>query len=183
LRRTAILEGAAAALVVLAGFGAAWVTRAGDSAAARPGALVEAPPSPTRTPTPPPRTAVLPAPAPSTLGAAPASSPRPTTPAPLDEATLMVRLRSVKDGDPAGAIDLAREGNRRFPDSPDAPERTSIVVHALAGQGRASEARGEAEDMVNRYPDSSWVREVELFTGAHRHRNLRLTEAGTLESY
>jgi hypothetical protein len=102
---------------------------------------------------------------------------------PLDESTLMVRLRSVDDVDPAAAVDLAREGNRRFPDSPDAPERTSILIHALASQGRASEARGVAEDMVNRYPDSSWVREVERFTGAHRHRNIRVGEAGNLEYY
>jgi hypothetical protein len=177
LRRTAILEGAVAVLIVLIGFGAAWVRRAGDAGAARPGALVDAPPSqpPTATSS---MAAVLPALAPSTRGAASASGS-----SPLDESTLMVRLRSVKDGDPAAAVDLAREGNRRFSDSPDAPERTSILVHALVGQGRASEARGEAEDMVNRYPDSSWVREVELFTGAHRHRNIRLTEAGTLEYY
>ncbi len=78
---------------------------------------------------------------------------------------------------------LAREGNRRFADSPDAPERTSILVHALARLGHTSEARGEAEEMVNHYPDSNWVREVERFTGAHRHRNLRLNDAGNLEYY
>jgi hypothetical protein len=37
--------------------------------------------------------------------------------------------------------------------------------------------------MVNRYPDSAIVREVERFTGAHRHRNLRLRDDGTIESY
>jgi hypothetical protein len=31
--------------------------------------------------------------------------------------------------------------------------------------------------------DSAWVREIEQFTGAHRHRNIRLTEAGVLEYY
>ena len=177
MRRTAILEGAAAVLIVLIGFGAAWVKRAGDSRPARPGALVDEPPwQPPMAPAS--MAAVLPAIAPSTRGAASASGP-----SLLDESTLMARLRSVKDGDPAAAVDLAREGNRRFPDGPDAPERTSILIHALAGLGRASEARGEAEEVVNRYPDSSWVREVELFTGAHRHRNVRLTEAGTLEYY
>jgi outer membrane protein assembly factor BamD (BamD/ComL family) len=110
-------------------------------------------------------------------------SPRPTTATPLNESTLMLRLRSAEDGDPDLAIELAREGNRRFPDSPDSPERSSILIHALAGQGDASEARAEAEDMVNRYPDSSWVREIERFTGAHRHRNIRLTDAGSLEYY
>ena len=46
-----------------------------------------------------------------------------------------------------------------------------------------SEARGEAEYMVNHFPDSSWVREIEGFTGAHRHRNIRVNDAGQLEYY
>jgi hypothetical protein len=37
--------------------------------------------------------------------------------------------------------------------------------------------------MVNHYPDSDWVREIEGFTGAHRHRNLRLNDAGEVVSY
>jgi hypothetical protein len=106
-----------------------------------------------------------------------------TTEAPFDEATLMVRLRSVKDTDPALCTNLAREGNRRFPETPDAPERASILIHSLARQGLASEARGEAEDMVNAYPDSSWVREIEQFTGAHRHRNIRFSHDGGIELY
>jgi hypothetical protein len=105
------------------------------------------------------------------------------TAAPLSESQLMTQLRQVKDANPAGAIALAREGNRRFPDSADAPERASIVIHSLAQLERASEARGEAEDMVNHYPDSNWVREIEQFTGAHRHRNVRVNDAGQLEYY
>jgi hypothetical protein len=99
------------------------------------------------------------------------------------EASLMARLRDVKNTDPALAVDLAREGNRRFPEGTDAPERASILIHALATLQRPSEARGQAEDMVNRYPDTEWVREVERFTGAHRHRNLRLSATGAIESY
>jgi hypothetical protein len=56
----------------------------------------------------------------------------------------------------------------------------SILIHVLAEQGLHSEARGEAERMVNRYPDSRWVREIERFTGAHRHRNIRVDEQGKL---
>jgi hypothetical protein len=33
---------------------------------------------------------------------------------------------------------------------------------------------------VNHYPDSDWVREIERFTGAHRHRNLRITDGGAM---
>ena len=99
----------------------------------------------------------------------------------LDEARLMARLREVAPREPALAVTLAREGNRRFPGSADAPERTSILIHALATLGRSSEARGEAEQMVNGYPDSDWVREIERFTGAHRHRSVRLNDAGVIE--
>jgi hypothetical protein len=108
-------------------------------------------------------------------------------PSPLDaaatEGPLMARLRRIEDSDPALAVELGCEGNRLFPNSADAPERAAIVIHALAAEGLSSEARGEAEDMVNRYPDSDRVREIEQFTGAHRHRNLRVTANGTIESY
>ena len=107
----------------------------------------------------------------------------PALAAPPSEASLMARLRDLESTDPALAVELAREGNRRFPEGDGASERASILIHALASLGRASEARGEAEDMVNRYPDTEWVREVERFTGAHRHRNLRLSETGAIESY
>jgi TolA-binding protein len=95
----------------------------------------------------------------------------------------MARLRSIKDSNAAAAIELARDGNQRFPDTAYAPERASILIHALASQGASSEARGEAEQMVNHYPDSDWVREVERFTGAHRHRNIRVNDAGDLVFY
>lgn len=101
-------------------------------------------------------------------------------PAPMAEPALMTLLRSANGNDAALAVELARDGNRRFPDSPDAPERSSILVHALAELGQASAARGEAEHMVNHYPDSRWIREVEAFTGAHRHRNVVLDDAGQL---
>jgi hypothetical protein len=102
---------------------------------------------------------------------------------PTDEAALMAELRRIKDSDPARALELCRTGKQRFHDSADAPERESILIHALASQGLPSEARGEAEDMVNRYPDSPWVREIEQFTGAHRHRNVRVNAEGQLEYY
>jgi hypothetical protein len=127
-------------------------------------------PAPARTAAAPRPPALLPAPT-----AAPAGQ--------LNEPQLMARLRSIKDSNPAAAIDLARDGNKRFPDTADAPERASILIHALANAEQRSEARGEAEQMVNHYPDSDWVREIERFTGAHRHRNLRLNDAGEVVSY
>ncbi|HEU4581809.1 MAG TPA: hypothetical protein VFS67_26315 [Polyangiaceae bacterium] len=126
-----------------------------------------------------------PAPRASTRVAAPPRPPTAVRPASLsaaefEEPELMRQLRRARGNDPALAIELAREGNRRFPGSPAAPERASILIHALAERGLASEARGEAEDMVNRYPDSAWVREVERFTGARRHRNLQVGPDGEL---
>ena len=101
---------------------------------------------------------------------------------PPNEAVLMARLRSVAGSNFPLAVELARAGNRRFPDSPNAPERTSILIHALAAEGLARDARGEAEAAVNHYPDSSWVQEIERFTGAHRHRNLILTDGGVIQA-
>ena len=101
----------------------------------------------------------------------------------MNEAVLMARLREVAQTDSAQAIELARAGNKKFPDSPDAPERASILIHALVTQNQLSEGRAEAEYMVNHYPDSKWVRDIEGFTGAHRHRNIRVNDAGQLEYY
>ena len=101
----------------------------------------------------------------------------------MNEAVLMARLREVAQTDSAQTIELARAGNKKFPDSPDAPERESILIHALVTQNQLSDARAEAEYMVNHYPDSSWVRQIEGFTGAHRHRNIRVNDAGQLEYY
>jgi hypothetical protein len=78
----------------------------------------------------------------------------------------MTDLRRLKDADPRFATERAREGNRRFPDSADAPERVSILIYTrLAAAGNASGAPREAEDRVDRYADSDWVREVELRSG------------------
>ena len=120
---------------------------------------------------------------PSLATAAPVvAAPAPAPNGSFDEDELMRLLRSARGNDPKLSAELAREGNRRFPASAAAPERASILIHALAEQGLASEARGEAENMVNRYPDSGWVREIERFTGAHRHRNFRVDAEGRLEA-
>jgi hypothetical protein len=147
-------------------------------------------------PAPPPTASVAPVavapppapPAPAPPPPGPGQSPSTTAPPPagpeaaVNEAVLMARLRSVSGSDFPLAVELARAGNRRFPDSPSAPERTSILIHALAAEGLAREARGEAEAAVNHYPDSSWVQEIERFTGAHRHRNLILTDGGVIQA-
>ena len=90
----------------------------------------------------------------------------------LTESELMERLRKAQDTDDLMlSYDLAREGQRRFPDSPNAPETAAMVVKSLARQGKISEARAEAEIMVNKYAGTHWAREVERHTGAHPIRN------------
>ncbi|MGA3123146.1 MAG: hypothetical protein ABSF69_20435 [Polyangiaceae bacterium] len=112
-----------------------------------------------------------PAPIAPALGATPAWSLAPASSAtpPSDEASLMQRLRAIEDSDPAQALDLARDGDRRFPKSRDSAERAMIEVKSLAREGKLSEARGAAEVMVNQYPGTPWALEVERHTGAHPH--------------
>jgi len=154
------------------------------AASAPPAAPETAPPTP---PSPPPSTAAPSGPAAAAQNAPPdAAAPAPNVQAAvarMNEAVLMAHLREVARSDSAQAIEIARAGNKKFPDSPDAPERTSILIHALITQDKLSEGRAEAEYMVNHYPDSKWVRDIEGFTGAHRHRNIRVNDAGQLEYY
>jgi hypothetical protein len=187
-----------AGLVVVAGLalGAAAFLRA-KPAPVGPGSEKHAPTTSVAPAVPvaaaPPPASSSPSPSPSGHDQSPAkTAPAPTTgttatagseaAASLKESVLMARLRSVAGSNYPLAVELARAGNRRFPDSPDAPERASILVHALAAQGLSRDARGEAEYAVNHYPDSSWVREMEGFTGAHRHRNLVLTDGGVIQA-
>ena len=92
---------------------------------------------------------------------------------------------------PAKAVALARlpvggPGLESVPALPSlqqvssSAKHSASLVHLLAAAGDSARARAEAEDLVNRYPDSDLVREVERFTGAHRHRNLRTGANGQL---
>jgi hypothetical protein len=84
------------------------------------------------------------------------------------ETELLERLRKAQDTDEYQlSYELAREGQRRFPDSSNAPEFAAMAIKSLARQGKVSEARAEAETMVNRYVGTHWAREVERHTGAH----------------
>jgi hypothetical protein len=70
----------------------------------------------------------------------------------LAEASLMGRLHALAETNPPLSLQLAREGNARFPDSPDAPERSWIVVKSLVNMARFKEAQDEARIMVGKYP-------------------------------
>jgi hypothetical protein len=188
---------AVAAIVLLAIAAAFVVWRGGSDATRDPATTPSIAPAASAPSLPPPPAEVKPAPAPApstpARGEAVAAPAAPKVPPPaadvvaaiakLDESVVMARVREAAQSDPELAIQLARAANLRFPDTALAPERHSIIIHALAGQGKAGKARGEAEYAVNHYPDGPWVREIEGFTGAHRHRNLRVNDAGVLEAY
>lgn len=78
----------------------------------------------------------------------------------LDEPSLMMELREMRQSDPELSLRLARDGNARFPGSADAAERASIVVKSLMRMGRGDEARAEARAMVDTYPDTPWAADV-----------------------
>ncbi len=78
----------------------------------------------------------------------------------LDEPKLMAELRPLVGKDPERALELARKGDARFPDGPDAAERSWIVVKSLTDVGRFAEARAEATRMVARFRGTSWEKDV-----------------------
>ena len=109
----------------------------------------------------PPAATDPPPPAPTPLP--PAARPRPSPPAAAagpTEVALMAELREIGASDPARALALARDGNRRFARGAGAPERSWTICKSLAALGRASEARDEARRMVDQYPDTEWANDV-----------------------
>lgn len=73
----------------------------------------------------------------------------------------MAKLRDLADADPRRSLRLAREGNLRFPGSPDAPERSWRIVKSLVNLQRFHAARDEAQAMVEQYPRTRWTLEVQ----------------------
>ena len=100
-------------------------------------------------------------PATVSYAAKPAPVPEGSPEARRDEASLMSKLHEVGETNPAFSLQLAREGNRRFPESADAPERGWIVVKSLVNMTRFDEAEAEAVAMVAKYRGTSWAEDVE----------------------
>jgi hypothetical protein len=78
-----------------------------------------------------------------------------------DEASLMAKLRELGSSNLELSLKLAQEGNERYPDSPDAVERTWFVCKSLTGLGRSEAARAEALKMVEKYPGTSFTNDVQ----------------------
>ena len=160
---------AAAGVAAALGLGAL-IARGGPRAAGEqptaPGASPVATPGNTAAPTVGRSTSTHP---PRGDGSAPEAAARPGA-APLtahdlaalvNEAALMVRLRQLEETDPPLSLRLAREGNARFPNSPDAPERAFIVVKSLVDMARFKEAQQEARKMLKAYPNDPRTLDVE----------------------
>jgi len=80
---------------------------------------------------------------------------------PLDEPALLSKLRDLGMSDPLLSLTLARQGVQRFANSPNAPEFEWNAVKALFNMQRIDEAKQEAENLVWRYPNSDFTRDVE----------------------
>lgn len=83
------------------------------------------------------------------------------------EAELLAGLRARVDSQPAAALELARDAERRFPEGPTADERVLLKLQALVHLNQIAEARVEASAFLDRHPDSPWAARVVRLTGMH----------------
>ena len=121
------------------------------------GAERAAEPSPASMPLPVRAPAPVLAPAPVMAGRpSPAAAPALA----ITESALMAAIRDLGASDPARALELARDGNRRFPKSADAAERSWTICKSLAALGRFHDAQVEARLLVHQYPDTTWAGDV-----------------------
>jgi len=92
-------------------------------------------------------------------------SPQPTEPIQPDqsqtESALMAKLRDIGESDPELSIKLAKVGDERFPNSPDAAERSWRVTKSLVNLKRFHAARDYVKVMVEKYRGTSWASDVE----------------------
>jgi hypothetical protein len=79
----------------------------------------------------------------------------------------MEKIRLTASQDPATAVALAEEGERRFPGSAATEERSALAIRALINLQRMGAARGRAEVFLQRYPGSPYSNEVAAKTGVH----------------
>jgi hypothetical protein len=85
----------------------------------------------------------------------------------LDEPALMDKLRLGAKSDPAAALALTEEGERRFGDSACAEERRALAIQALIDLNRIGAARSRAYPFLERYPEGPYAAHVAAMTGVH----------------
>ena len=88
----------------------------------------------------------------------------------LDEQSLMERISANLTRDPGLAEMLAREGRKRFPDSPASDERDMELVLALFNQQKIEFARSEAYHYVVRHPNGRYVEDLAHLAGTKGSR-------------
>jgi hypothetical protein len=81
---------------------------------------------------------------------------------------LLRELAGAWDSDPARALALSDEGERRFGESRHAVERRLFEIKALVKLERIGKARSKAERYLELYPPGPMTDEVERLTGVHR---------------
>lgn len=77
----------------------------------------------------------------------------------------LARQRALQESDPAQAVALAGEGNRRFPGGTFAQEREAIAIAGLVRLGRLPEARTRAGAFLASYPRSTFAERIRSLTG------------------
>lgn len=85
----------------------------------------------------------------------------------MSEAVLMQKIRDNVKANPPLAEALAREGRRRFPDSPDSDERDALLVDALINQQRIGAARDETYYYIEHHPQGRFREHLFIMTGVH----------------
>lgn len=87
---------------------------------------------------------------------------------PREEVVLMAKLRDLGPiADPELSLELAREGDEKFPASPDAAERGWFTVRALMEMRRTSDAIAKSRMMVEKYRGTSFADDVERHMLSH----------------
>jgi hypothetical protein len=89
------------------------------------------------------------------------------SPAEMDEPALMEKLRLGAKSDPAAALALTEDGERRFGDSACAEERQAVAIQALIDLNRIGAARSNAYRFLERYPNGPYSAHVAAMTGVH----------------
>jgi hypothetical protein len=77
-----------------------------------------------------------------------------------DETSHLARARALARTDPAAALPVLEEGQRRWPKGLFSEEREALAIGCLVQLGRAEEARTRADAFVSTYPDGPFAERV-----------------------
>lgn len=117
---------------------------------------------------PPPSTPIAPPTEPSPPPPTAAASPSPAGAAKMaDEGELLAEMRAALTADPAQALRLARDAERRFGETRHAAERGRVAIEALVRLNDIAEARNQAEPFIRKHRGTDQARYVESLTGVH----------------